>query len=602
MKRHVLLLLPMLAVSFASFEAGASTEIEARIKRIESGLLPPVLVKGDAETRFPTLTERMQATQTPGVSIAVINDGKIEWARGFGVTALGGPPVTPETLFQAASISKPVSAVSVMQLVERGKLDLDTDVNKYLKRWQLPASEFTAQQKVTLRGLLTHSAGTTVHGFLGYAAGERVPDLVQILDGVPPANNAAIRVDKTPGQSSRYSGGGYQVMQLVMEDTTGRDFADYMRQHVLEPLGMKQSTFQQPLPEKLLARVATPYRVDGTPVVGGPHVYPELAAAGLWTTPSDLARFAIGLQRAWAGARKAILSGATVREMMTPVMEEQGLGPAVGGTAPHVYFMHGGANAGYRCLLVSYVDGDGFVVMTNSDRGGELTGEILRSVAREYNWPDFAPPERVLSKVDPATFDRYVGVYRLSSKYVVSVWREGDRMYSHVPGAEIKELFPSSEREYFQKVAATRFEFIPEAEANAPALFVHEKKGPRPATRLSAAEGQPYLDGSLALARRLRDQLPAAQSEAMLRKLIAGLAAGTPPYDDMSPELAELTRQQLNFLQKDLAALGAIRSVTFKEVSPSGVDVYVVEFDKVRLLAEVRLRADGRVDAAWINL
>lgn len=602
MRKVVVPVLSMVAVSFAGFEAYASTahEIEARIKRIETGLLPPVLVTGDAAP-LPTLADRMQATHTPGVSIAVLNDGKIEWARGFGVTAIGGSPVTPETLFQAASISKPVSALSVMQLVDRGKLDLDTDVNKYLKSWQLPANEFTQQQKVTLRGLLTHTAGTTVHGFPGYAAGERLPDIRQMLDGVLPANNPAIRVDKVPGQSFRYSGGGYQVMQLLMEDVTGRDFVGYMRKHVLDPLGMKQSTFQQPLPEKLLARVATPYLADGTPVAGGPHVYPEIAAAGLWTTPSDLARFAIGLQRAWAGNRKAILSSTAVRTMMTPGPEKQGLGPQVGGTAPHEYFMHGGANAGYRCLMVSYVDGDGLVIMTNSDGGGELTGPILRAVAREYGWPDFAPPERMLSKVDPATFDKHVGTYRLNPQLVITVWREGDRTYSRVPGSPINELFPSSEREYFQKVAATRFEFIPEATANAAALILHEPNGPRPATRLSTADGQPYLDESLALAKRLRDQRPAAESEAMLRKLIAGLAVGTPPYDDMGPELAELTRQQLNFLQKDVASLGAVRSLTFKEVSPTGVDVYEVEFEKERINTGVRLRPDGRIDAAWIH-
>lgn len=588
----------VLMFSIATFATQASTNeaVEARIKRIESALLPPVLVKGEAQS-LPTLAERMQELRVPGVSIAVINDGKIEWARGFGLTALGGAPVTPDTLFQAASISKPVAALAVMQLVDRGKLDLDADVNGYLKSWKLPENEFTAQQKVTLRRILSHTAGTTVHGFAGYASGERLPDLRQMLEGVPPSNSPAIRVDKVPGASYRYSGGGYQVMQQAMEDFTGRNFAEYMRKQVLEPLGMKHSTFQQPLTAQQLTQVALPYLGDGTAVVGGPHVYPELAAAGLWTTPSDLARFAIGLQRAWAGERKAILSANATRTMMTRGLEGHGVGPVIGGTAPREYFMHGGANAGYRCLMVSYLDGDGFVIMTNSDRGGELTGGVLRTVAREYGWPDYAPPERVLSKVDPATFDPYVGTYRLSPEAVITVWREDERTYSRVRGAPINEIFPTSEHEYFQKTAPTRIEFSP----GAASLVVHETSGPRQATRLSNAEGQTFLEESMTLSRRVREQRPAAESEAMLRKLIAGLVAGTPPYDEMSPAFAELTRQSLSFLQKDMASLGAVRAVTFKEVNVGGADVYDIEFEKGRASAGISLTPERRIDIAWLN-
>jgi CubicO group peptidase (beta-lactamase class C family) len=383
--------------ALASVSASASgLDIEQQIQRIRSGLLPPVLVKGEP-VQLTGLSARMEALHVPGVSIAVIHNGKLEWARGFGVTRIGGPPVTPETLFQAASISKVVTTLAVLNLAQARKLDLDTDVNQYLKTWKLPTSELTRQAKVTLRGLLTHSAGITVHGFAGYEAGVPLPSVVQVLNGEPPANNSPIRVDMTPGLTWRYSGGGYVIAQQVLTDVTGVAFPKLMQDLVLRPLGMKTSSYEQPLSQDLLARAATPYRADGTAVLGGPHVYPELAAAALWTTPSDLARYAIAVQQAFSGKSERVLSAASAHAMLTPVYNRQGLGLVMGGSAAHKYFNHGGANEGYRCYLVAYEAEDGAVVMTNSDSGDLLIPEILRTIAHEYRWADFAPPERTLN-------------------------------------------------------------------------------------------------------------------------------------------------------------------------------------------------------------
>ena len=273
-----------------------SSALEQRIQRIQDGLLPAVLIKGEP-VQSSKLADRMAALHVPGVSIAVIHDGAIEWARGFGVMKLGGSPVTPETLFQAASISKPVAALAALRLVQSGKLDLDADVNRYLQSWKVPDNEFTAKNKVTLRELLTHTAGMTVHGFAGYASGAPGPTLLQVLNGEKPANSPAIRVDTTPGTKWAYSGGGYVIVQQMLADVTGRPFPKLMREMVLGPIGMTRSTYEQPLPAARLAEAATPYRQDGTPVPGGPHTYPEMAPAGLWTTPSDLARYAMEVQK-----------------------------------------------------------------------------------------------------------------------------------------------------------------------------------------------------------------------------------------------------------------------------------------------------------------
>jgi CubicO group peptidase (beta-lactamase class C family) len=292
--------------------------VELRIRRIQDGLLPPVLVKGETPQKTK-LRDRMSALHVPGVSIAVIHDGQIDWARGFGVTKSDGPPVTPNTLFQAASISKPVTAMAVLHLAESGKLDLDADVNQYLKSWKIPASSFMEQSGVTLQKLPSHTAGMTVHGFAGYASDEPVPNLVQVLNGRKPANSASILVDAVPGTKWRYSGGGYVVIQQVMEDVTGAPFAKLMQDVVLRPVGMAQSTYEQPLPQGRLANAAMPYSHDGQGIKGGPHVYPEMAAAGLWTTPSDLARYAIDIQKSLAGEPKHVLSTEMARKMLTVV-------------------------------------------------------------------------------------------------------------------------------------------------------------------------------------------------------------------------------------------------------------------------------------------
>jgi CubicO group peptidase (beta-lactamase class C family) len=236
-----------------------------------------------------------------GVSITVIHNGEIEWSRGFGVTRVGGPAVTPDTLFQAASISKPVTAMAVLHLVGSGKLDLDADVNQYLKAWKVPTNKFTETSKVTLRELLTHTAGMTVHGFPGYASDSALPTVVQVLNGEKPANTPAILVDTIPGSDWRYSGGGFVVTQVLLQDVTCKAFSTLMHDVVLGPIGMSRSTYEQPLPQNRMAEAAIPYQQDGQPVPGGPHVYPEMAPAGLWTTPSDLARFAIEVQKALAG-------------------------------------------------------------------------------------------------------------------------------------------------------------------------------------------------------------------------------------------------------------------------------------------------------------
>jgi CubicO group peptidase (beta-lactamase class C family) len=570
--------------------------LEQRIQRLQDGLLPAVLIKGEPVQRTK-LGDRMAALHVPGVSIAVIHDGQIEWARGFGVTKMGGAAVTAETLFQAASISKPVAALAALRLVQSGKLDLDTDVNRYLKTWKLPDNEFTAKTKVTLRELLTHTAGMTVHGFPGYASGAPVPTLVQVLNGEKPANSPAIRVDIAPGSMWRYSGGGYVIVQQLLEDVTGQHFPKLMQETVLGPIGMTRSTYEQPLPTTRFAEAAMPYRQDGEAVTGGPHTYPEMAPAGLWTTPSDLARYALEVQRSLAGKSDRVLSAATTRQMLTPGMNQQGLGPGTGGSKQHPYFTHSGANDGFQCNLVAYENGDGAAIMTNSDAGGQLAEEILRSIAYEYKWPDFQPVERSIGKVDPKTLDGYAGAYGLAPNVVLTVSREGDHMYGQLTGQPKDEIFPEGDRKFFPTVVDAQLTFDVGADGKATQVTLHQNGRYQTAARLNEDEAKRIAESQAAAAKRFQDQKPDLRAEAVLRRVVDELQRGQPDYDQMAPALANLTRQHLPQLQSTIQQLGAMGGVAFKGVGQSGLDIYEVKFEKGVVEFRISLGADGKVQA-----
>jgi CubicO group peptidase (beta-lactamase class C family) len=390
-----------------------------------------------------SLAERMAHYTVPGVSVAVLHDGKLEWARGYGKRDVAsGLPVTPETLFQAASLSKGVAAAVAMKLVEQGKLSLDEDVNAKLRSWKVPESEFTKTEKVTLRRLLSHNAGLNVHGFPGYAQGAAVPTLVQLLDGKPPANTDAVRPDKAPGSGFRYSGGGYEVMQLLLEDVTNRHFEDLARELLLDPLGMARSAYEQPLGEERARNAASGYRGDGQAIAGRWHTYPEKTAAGLWTTPSELARFVMEIQKPGKALR-----GDTVKAMLTKSAGNYGFGMGVRETAGRASFSHGGANEGYRCQYFAYRDsGDGAIVMTNSDNGSELASELLRAIAVEYGWVDHLPKERAVVQVDPAVLASYVGDYEFPGGPVVHIRLTNGKLFSGVGGgmAELSAEAPDS--------------------------------------------------------------------------------------------------------------------------------------------------------------
>jgi hypothetical protein len=358
---------------------------------------------------------------------------------------------------------------------------------------------------------------------------------------------------------------------------------------------MRESTFEQPLPRALQSKVATPYQADGSPVAGGPHVYPELAAAGLWTTPSDLARYAIGMQRVLAGKAPRVMAASTAQEMLTPVIGQQAIGWVVGGAKENAYFRHGGANAGYRCLLVAYQHGDGVAIMSNSDSGDGLMLEILRTVAHEYGWPDHAPPVRIPGAVSPESFDPFAGAYRLDSGAEVTFWREGSRIRYRIFAQPAEELYATSEREYFLKTSEVRWTFSQPATPAEPAAVLYQSERKHPAQRLSGTESEIVLRNALETQKRFDEQRPDPDSENALRHWIDEVKSGAPDYDRMQPELAKIVRNKLPELQAALSQFGVVQTVRFKAVNAAGGDSFDIDFERGQRQFEILLRADRRI-------
>jgi len=372
----------------------STADLEERIQRVISDLREETTVPGRYGAPCP-LHQRMAQTGTPAVSVGVIENFDVAWTRGFGTLAAGAEPVAATTPFQCGSLSKPVFALAVMKLAESGAVDLDADVNDYLTSWRVPANDGW-QPRVSLRHLLSHTAGTTVHGFAGYPASGPWPTVPQVLAGAPPANNQAVVVDVLPGTQCRYSGGGTTIAQQVVVDVTGTLFPDLMRTLVLDPVGMTDSGFEQPPPATVATRAARSHPWNGTETQGGYHVYPEMAAAGLWSTAADLARLGVEVVRALRGQPSKLgLSPQTLSSMLRPQLPNQeagqefiGLGWFCSGKEETFRFWHHGWNHGYvATMLMLPAIGKGVVVLVNSNQGWMLRGEIADAVVRENGWP-----------------------------------------------------------------------------------------------------------------------------------------------------------------------------------------------------------------------
>ncbi|UAB77788.1 beta-lactamase family protein [Erythrobacter sp. SCSIO 43205] len=434
---------------------GAATSVVApdhsdKVRRFESGLRPVYGVMGEPAQVW-TLEERMRFHQVPGVSIAVAIDGEFVWAKAYGTADKADDrAVDTDTLFQAASLSKPVASLAALALVQDGLLLLDEPVNVHLKRWKIPENEFTREVPVTLRHLLSHRAGTNVHGFRGYAAGDTIATLPQILNGSGPANTDAITVSQRPGTAYRYSGGGYTIIQLAIEDAIDQTFAQVVEGRLFHPSGMTRSNFDYPPNDP---NIAIGHRGENARSMNGALLnYPELAAAGLWTTPSELVRLGSLVAKARAFGNFILQTG-LARQLIPENAENPGLGFGLNDAGDGIAFVHSGHNPGYSARWINYADGRASVaILTNSDNGGALIREMLSGLGHVYGWQQDAFEQREVARWDEAQLAEVAGEYFFDAEDddpAVIVLRDGDALFIEGAIIDRARLYPRSASQLF---------------------------------------------------------------------------------------------------------------------------------------------------------
>jgi len=455
---HLLLLIPLLSLSCSNgkgsdtiYIANNTSGIKDKILKIENGLLPAVVIENENSITY-SIIERMQYYDVPGLSIAVIKDNKIEWAKSYGLKEKGTTDiVTLNTMFQAASMSKPITGIVAVKLAEQGKIDLYKSVNEQLKSWQIPENEFTKKKAVTPELLLLHLGGLNVHGYHGYSVSDTIPTIIDILNGTGSANSEPMKVIMEPGTKWKYSGGGYTVLQLLMEEVSGKSFPQLMKENLFNPLGIKNSTFSHNLSRSEEESIAKAYKYDGSMVKGGYHIYPEKTAAGLWCTPSDYAKMVIEIQKAYFGQSNKIVSQKTAETLFTRNLGYMGYGFMIRLQGDSTAIAFGGGNKGFTCNIFSYFhQGSGAVIMVNSDNG-KVMGEILRSMSKEYSWPELKPKTMKAADVATSTLLNYVGTYKGIStdnvEFTFEISLENKCLYSTINNRTSK-LYAKNEKEF----------------------------------------------------------------------------------------------------------------------------------------------------------
>jgi CubicO group peptidase (beta-lactamase class C family) len=423
------------------------TSVSAQQEKVETGLTERVHIKGRPLSRW-TISQRMVHYHVPSVSLAVINNGALEWARTYGWKQAGPPDLADtETLFQAASVSKVITALATLRLVQLKDLGLKDDISERLHSWKLPNS---SGDMVTIDELLSHNAAINwPPGESALAAAGPLPTLLQRLKGEPPAQNKPVQVDGVPGSGFRYSNGGYLILGQLISETTGKNFSESVEDLVFKPLHVAHSTFQAFTPDSAPKNIAFGHTADGVVedgnwrVVGAPE-------GGLWTTASDLAQTVIAIQRSFRGAKGSFLSPPLAKQMLTRQNKRWGLGVQLQGSGDDLAFRHDGSTPGYKAVLFAYASrGQGAVILTNADRGGELADELLYSIAAAYDWPDFRVVEKEIVEISPEDLKQFVGQYEMTPGAYATITLEGGKLYGQVRGRDKTELFPESATKFF---------------------------------------------------------------------------------------------------------------------------------------------------------
>jgi CubicO group peptidase (beta-lactamase class C family) len=460
--RNIFVPLLLIAVSCTAYTQENPTygkETEDKIKQVENNLGEWIQLEDSMNTY--NLQQQMEYFKIRGLSIAVVHNYKIEWARGYGIMDTATQqPVTVQTLFQAGSISKSLNAVGVLKLVQDKKLDLYTDINTYLRSWEFPYDSLSKGKKITVANLLSHTAGLSLHGFPGYKRGDTIPSLSQVLDGKHPANTGPVRSQFEPGLRFQYSGGGTTISQLIVQDVTHQPYDVYMRENILKPLDMTMSSYTQPPAKDKEKFLATAYRAGGNEVEGKYHIYPEQAAAGLWTNPTDLAKYIIETQLSLQGRSNKVLSQEITKLRLTPYIDSAAaFGVFIDAHGGEKYFGHNGSDEGFVSSYTgTFENGNGAVVMVSSDND-VLLSEVMNSVATVYGWKDYYKPVRKkLVRISDTLFNTYAGNYLLQGD-TINISRKGNEYVLIINNSQTFKINFSSDTEFFSMAIPIIFTF-----------------------------------------------------------------------------------------------------------------------------------------------
>ncbi len=459
-----------------------NAQTNKQIVMVENSLVGP---SHEESFKGWSIADRMAHYKVNGISIAVIRNYKIEWAKGYGFADVANKaPVTTTTRFQAGSISKSLNAIGVLKLAEEKNIGLEADINKYLISWKVPYSKVSNGRIVNLRQLLSHTAGLNVSGFTGYTKTQRIPSTVQVLQGKSPANSHAVQFISQPGRKHQYSGGGTIITQLLIEDITHKNYDTYMQNEVLNPLNMVNSSFATPV-KKTNKNLATGYYENGKQVEGKYHIYPEKAAAGLWATPSDVAKYIIVIQQAYKGTQNKILSPSMARLMLTPGVDQRaGLGVFIDNYNGEKYFGHDGLTYGYYSQYYgNLTNGNGVVVMTNSVNS-DIVSEIVNSVAKVYGFNGLYRSKATKPfQVDESILKTYTGKYKLGAE-ILTVSKEGKQLFIELGGEDKVAIYPEKANKFYLKVVDAQLEFIKDAKGNIKKAILYQDGSANDATKI----------------------------------------------------------------------------------------------------------------------
>lgn len=435
-----------------------SKEVEIKIQQVEQNLASWVEIENTPKWN---LQERMNYYKIKGISIAVIKDYRIDWARGYGWADLAeNRPVTTSTLFQAASISKSLNGFGILKLAQDKKIDIYTDINNYLRSWQFPYNSLSNGKIITIANLLSHTGGINISGFDGYTKIDSLPTIIQILNGEKPSNSDTVKSIFEPNLKYKYSGGGTTISQLMIEDVSGKNYADYMESNILKPIGMQNSFYTNTSSKNKLKLLATGYNGDKE-VTMKYHIYPEKAAAGLWTNPMELSYFVIEVQKSLVGKSNIILGQKMAQLMLTPYIDNSSaLGVFIEDKDGTKYFRHGGVNEGFTSLYFGSVEnGNGAVVMCNST-DKTILYEIINSIATIYKWKNYYKPiPKKVIKIDSMALSQYVGKY-ISNNREYKISQDKDNLFLELLGQKWQVYFTSKTDFFMHQAPGIEHQFI----------------------------------------------------------------------------------------------------------------------------------------------